>query len=72
MKSVDPEIQKLIARNARLRAERGKSIATKASVLLREAMRLIEDLDPEPGLTLAVDHLTKAVEALISWEPKGR
>lgn len=67
----DPEVRKLEARNARLRVARDKSIATKVTAILREAIVEVEKMEPDEGLVSAVDHLTQAADALCAWTPKG-
>lgn len=68
----DPTIQKMVARNARLRSERDTSLATKAAQLMREAMAVIETMETNENTAAAVEHLSMAADVLSAWAPKGR
>lgn len=70
--TVEEEIRKEAARIARLKAERDKGFATKASALMRQAIGFIEQMEPHPTLTEAVEHVATGASLLSEWEPEVR
>lgn len=67
--TVEEEIQKEQARIVRLKDRRNQAIAIEASVLLRKAIEFVEQMDLDPGLTKAIEHLATGAEMLAAWEP---
>jgi hypothetical protein len=67
----DAEIKKQVSRVARLKIERDKSFAVKASSLMREAMAIVEKMDPDPTLSKAAGLMADASDALGKWIPGG-
>jgi hypothetical protein len=63
-------LRKEEARVARLRVERDKSFAVKASGLVREAMAIVEQIETGQGIDGAAQALAEAAALLSNWEPR--